>query len=259
MRSTTTLAALCAVTALALTACGSDGDKGGEAGKNGEKVSASSKATASTKAPGSELEKLTGPQIANKAMKAMKSATSLTTDLDGIVDGGSMKYHMSSDSKGECAGKVSMGADGGVELIKTGGLVYMKFDRAFWKSQGGEDGAAAAEAIGERWTKSKASGADAKDFTAFCDSDAMLAGFEAGPNLARKGETTTVDGKPAITLTETDGDETYTTYVATEGKPYILKMVIKGGKEPGTVTFSDFDKPVDAKAPTGDIVDLDAL
>ena len=90
------------------------------------------------------------------------------------------------------------------------------------------------------------------------DSDTMLAGFEGGPNLARKGKTTTVDGKPAITLTETDGDETYTTYVATEGKPYILKMVIKGGKEPGTVKFSDFDKPVDAKAPTGDIVDLDA-
>ncbi|MDW6062142.1 hypothetical protein SAZ11_34115 [Streptomyces sp. FXJ1.4098] len=259
MRSTTTLAALCAVTALALTACGTDDDKGGTAGKSGESVSASSKATPSAKAPGSELEKLTGPQIANKAMKAMKSATSLTTDLDGTVDGGPMKYHMSSDNKGECVGNMAFGTEGKVELVKTGDLIYMKFDRAFWKSQGGKDGADAAATIGDRWTKSKASGSDFKDFASACDSDTMLSGFESGPNLARKGETTTVDGKPAITLTETDGDETYTTYVATEGKPYILKMVIKGGKEPGTVTFGDFDEPVDAKAPTGDIVDLDAL
>lgn len=261
MRSTTTLAALCAVTALALTACGSDDGKDGDDGKSGQTASASSKATPSgkaDKAPGSELEKLTGPQIANKAMTAMKSATSLTTDMNGIVDGGAMKYHMSSDNKGECVGNMSFGTEGHVELIKTGQLVYMKFDRAFWKSQGGEDGQAAADSIGDRWTKSKASGSDFKDFASACDSDAILSEFEAGPNLARKGKTTTVDGKPAIILTETDGDETYTTYVATEGKPYILKLVVKGGKEPGTVTYSDFDKPVDAKAPTGDIVDLDA-
>ncbi|ADI07699.1 putative lipoprotein [Streptomyces bingchenggensis BCW-1] len=261
MRSTTTLAALCAVTALALTACGTDDDKGGTAGKSGQSASASSKATPSSKkskASGSELEKLTGPQIANKAMKAMQSATSLTTALDGTVDGGPMKYRMSSANNGECVGNMSFGTEGKVELIKTGDLIYMKFDRAFWKSQGGKDGAAAADTIGDRWTKSKASGSDFKDFASACDSDEMLSGFESGPNLARKGETTTVDGKPAITLIETDGDETYTTYVATEGKPYILKMVIKGGKEPGTVTFGDFDQPVDAKAPTGDIVDLDA-
>ncbi|MEU9796166.1 hypothetical protein AB0E27_37270 [Streptomyces sparsogenes] len=257
MRSTTTLAALCAVTALALTACGTDDGK--DAGKSGQKVSASSKGSPSATSSGSGLEKLSGPEIADKAMKAMKSAKSLTTDLDGIVDGSPMKYHMSSDSEGECAGKISMGTDGGVELIKTGDLVYMKFDRAFWKSQGGKDGEAAAAEIGDRWTKSKATGADAKDFTAFCDSDTMLAGFEGGPNLSHKGKTTTVDGKPAITLTETEGKETYTVYIATEGKPYVLKMVVKGGKEPGTVTFSDFDKPVDAKAPTGDVVDLDSL
>ncbi|MEU7244867.1 hypothetical protein ACI2L4_30715 [Streptomyces sparsogenes] len=258
MRSTTTLAALCAVTALALTACGTDG-KDGDAGKSGQKVSASSKGSPSATSSGSGLEKLSGPEIADKAMKAMKSAKSLTTDLKGTVDGGPMTYHLSSDSEGECAGRLTMGSDGGVELIKTGDMVYMKFDRAFWKSQGGKDGAAAADMIGDRWTKSKATGADAKDFATFCDSDTMLAGFQDGPSAARKGKTTTVDGKPAITLTETEGKETYTAYIATEGKPYLLKLVTKGGKEPGTVKFSDFDKPVDAKAPTGDVVDLDSL
>ncbi|MET7905668.1 hypothetical protein ABZS86_31090 [Streptomyces sp. NPDC005355] len=247
MRSTTTLAALCAATALALTACGSDAD-GNKAGSGAPK--------ASTPAG---IAGLTGPQISDKAIKATKSTSALTVDLDSIVDGGAMKYHMSSDSKGECVGTMSMGGEGSVRLIKTGGTAYMKYDAAFWREQGGEDGEAAAKMIGDRWTKADASGADAKDLTGACDLDQLLAGFVSGNDLARKGKPATVDGQPAITVVEKDGDETYTMYVATEGKPYLLKLVTKGGKEPGTIRFSDFDRPVDAKAPTGDIVDLDNL
>ncbi|MET7936567.1 hypothetical protein [Streptomyces sp. NPDC005322] len=244
MRSTTTLAALCAATALALTACGTD-DAGAK------KASASPAPT--------RIAGLTGPQIANKAIRTTKSASAITVDLDGIVDGGAMKYHMSSDSKGDCAGTMSMGGDGSVRLIKTGGTAYMKYDAAFWREQGGKDGAAAAKMIGDRWTRTDASGADAKDLTGMCDSDELLAGFVTGDTAARKGKATTVDGQPAITVVEKDGDETYTLYVATQGKPYLLKLVTKGGKEPGTLRFGDFDRPVDAKAPTGDIVDLDKL
>ncbi|GLV79464.1 hypothetical protein [Streptomyces hygroscopicus] len=252
MRSTTILAALCAATALTLTACGTDGT--GPHKDAPAKGSAPAKET--TSAPG--IEALTGPQIINRALKTTKSATSLTIDMDAIIDGAPMKYHMSSDNKGECTGRMTV--DGGtVRLIKTGHTAYMKYDAAFWRSQGGKDGEAAAKLIGDRWTKADASGADAKDLTAMCDSDQLLAGFSAADNAARKGGPATVDGRPAITVTESEGDETYTAYIATEGKPYLLKLVTKGGKEPGTLRLGDFDRPVGAKAPTGDIVDLDTL
>ncbi|WAP56504.1 hypothetical protein [Streptomyces sp. S465] len=247
MRSITILAALCAATAL--TACGTDQHK--DASDKGPTTAEETKAAEGIAA-------LTGPQIINRAIKTTKSATSLTIDMDGIVDGDPMKYHMSSDNKGECTGSMTIG-DGTVRVIKTGHTAYMKYDAAFWRAQGGADGEAAAKMIGDRWTKADASGADAKDFTAMCDSDQLLAGFSAADNIARKGRAATVDGRSAITVTESDGEETYTAYVATEGKPYLLKLVTKGGKEPGTLRFDDFDRPVEAKAPTGDIVDLDTL
>ncbi|WP_432014873.1 hypothetical protein [Streptomyces cucumeris] len=250
MRSTTTLAALCATAtaALALTACG-----GGDGSKTDDTPS-----RAATTARKGGLADLTGPQILDKAVKATKAATSLTVDLDGVVDGGALKYRMTSDTKGECKGTMDLGDEGAVELIKTGDTAYMKYDATFWESQG-EDGKAAAKLIGDRWTKTDASGPDAKDLVDACDAGKMTAGFVTGPSDARKGRSTTVDGVPAVTLTERGGGETTTMYVAARGKPYILKVVIKGGDQPGTLLLSDFDEPVGAKAPTGDVVDLDEL
>ena len=201
---------------------------------------------------------LTGPQIANKALAATKSATSLTMALDGKVDGGDMTFRMSLDKKGDCTGRFET-SDGDIQLLKVGDTAYLKFDDAYWKSQG-KDGEAAKSLIAGRWMKTKATGSDAKDLTAACDLSEALSDFEGDDNVAKKGALTTVDGTPAITLTESDGTERYTMYVATKGKPYILKLVTKGGKEPGTVTLSGFNKPVGAKAPAAkDAVDLDKL
>ncbi|MEV5619036.1 hypothetical protein [Streptomyces bacillaris] len=48
--------------------------------------------------------------------------------------------------------------------------------------------------------------------------------------------------------------------MATKGEPYLLKVTGKGGDEPGTLDFSDYDKPVNAKAPADkDVLDLDEL
>lgn len=40
----------------------------------------------------------------------------------------------------------------------------------------------------------------------------------------------------------------------------MLKLVTKSAKEPGALTFSDYDKPVEAAPPADkDIVDLDKM
>jgi hypothetical protein len=201
---------------------------------------------------------LTGPQIATRAIKATKSADSLTMDLKGIVDGDEMTFRMALDKKGECSGSIKT-ADGAIQLLKTGDTAYLKFDDAYWKSQG-KDGEAAKDLIGHRWMKTKATGADAKDLTGACDLAQVLGDFDGSDTIARKGALTTVNGTPAITLTERDGAEHYTLYVATQGKPYLLKLVTKGGKEPGTVVLSGFDKPVGVKVPAAkDTIDLDKL
>lgn len=114
--------------------------------------------------------------------------------------------------------------------------------------------------IGDRWLKSDASSEDAKDMAALCDLDELLSEFKDVKSPARKGETTTVNGQEAITLTEKNGKNTYELAVATKGEPYLLKVTSKGGDEPGTLNFSDYDKPVNSKAPADkDVLDLDEL
>ncbi|MFC0601364.1 hypothetical protein [Streptomyces palmae] len=249
MRTTPTLAALCAIAALSLTACGSDG--------SGDKPEKPEKADKTAAASGNGLTELTGPQIADKALKASKAATSFHVTMDGTVDGSPFTSEISSSTSAGCVG--DMGMDGGhVKIIKKGDTTYAQYDAAFWKAQG-KDGEDAAKLIGDRWTKTKASDPDTKDLTALCDGEQVLADAVPGAGNAEKGKTTTVDGKPAIILTEKDGDATYTLYVATEGKPYILKAVQKGGEDPGTMVFSDHDKPVKVTAPKAeDVLDLDA-
>jgi hypothetical protein len=87
----------------------------------------------------------------------------------------------------------------------------------------------------------------------------VLDGAEDTNSDASRGKTTAVEGAPAITLHEKDGKDRYTLYVATEGKPYLLRIDSTAGADQGSVFFSDFDKPVPTQKPAGKILDLDAL
>lgn len=56
-----------------------------------------------------------------------------------------------------------------------------------------------------------------------------------------------------------DKEGTYTFYVATEGKPYILKVTYKGTGYQSTTLFGDFDRPVDVRPPAkADVLDASA-
>ncbi|MFI9585369.1 hypothetical protein ACIHCQ_26735 [Streptomyces sp. NPDC052236] len=81
--------------------------------------------------------------------------------------------------------------------------------------------------------------------------------------VATKGEPTKVNGSPAIPLVVTDEADkggSYTFYVATEGKPYILKVVYKGAEYRSTTSFSAFDKPLDVRPPAkADVLDASGI
>ncbi|MEV0123460.1 hypothetical protein AB0I16_18360 [Streptomyces sp. NPDC050703] len=252
MRRTAVSAACLAVAAtLGLTACGTDTGKAGSARQTAEK-----------KGP---FAGLTGGEIADKALKATSGAESLR--IKGEVtdeETGLISMDMALDTGGKCAGSIGMGGQGEMQLINPGGTVYMKYDEKFLRSQSkGEPAAdvrAAVDLLADRWAKTKATSADAKEIAGFCDLDTVLADFTDVHSAARRGGTTTVDGTPAIKLSESDGKEKYELYVATEGKPYLLRVdtVGKDGK-PESLSFGDYDKPVRTTPPTGDVLDLDKL
>ncbi|MFF3483924.1 hypothetical protein ACFYXC_11615 [Streptomyces sp. NPDC002701] len=215
-------------------------------------------------APKGPFAGLTGGEIADQAVEATSNASSLRMKGGMKDDDGSLvDLDMALDEKGRCAGTMSANGQGEAELRMTGDTLYMKYDEKFLRAQ--DEGASKEETdsvvamLAGKWTKMSATGSDAKDIAGFCDLDTVLADFEDVNSDATRGRTTTVDGSPAIVLHEKDGKDAYTLYVATEGEPYLLKVVSRSAEDPGTVTFSDFDTPVPAEKPKGEVIDLDAM
>lgn len=247
----TTLAALCiaAAATVTLTACGTENPATAEktAGKSKEPFAG-----------------LTGGEIAERAIDATKSASSLRMkgEVPDEESGSTIKMDIALNKKGDCAGTMSMDG-GGADMVKTGDTVYMKFDEAFLRAQSEgsskDETQAVVDMMAGKWVKTAATGADAKDIAGFCDLDTVLAEFGDERSNAERGDTTKVGGTPAVTIEEKDSKGRYTAYVATEGKPYLLRVVSKSAKDPGDVTFSDYNKPVPAKAPKGKVLDLDAM
>jgi len=208
---------------------------------------------------------LSGGEIFDRSMKATTDASSLrmTGDVHDDESGGTIRIDIALDKKGECAGTMSFDGQGKADLIKAGDTIYMKYDEKFIRSQSeGESKAdtdAAVSMMAGKWTKMAAKGKDAKDIAAFCDLNTVLGGADKESSDAKRGATTKVDGTPAIVLHEKDGKDNYTAYVATEGKPYLLKLTGDSKTDPVSVALSDFEKPVNATAPKGKVLDLDKL
>ncbi|WP_405860471.1 hypothetical protein OG407_22030 [Streptomyces sp. NBC_01515] len=244
----TALAALCLTTVAAagLTGCLPGADK------------ADSK-------PKGPFAGLTGGEIADRSLTATTGASSLRLkgDIPDDESGGTIVIDMALDKKGECAGTLSFQGKGKADMVKSGDTIYMKYDEAFLRAQSDGESKADTDAVVDmmagKWTKMSAKGADAKDIASFCDLNSMLGGAADGNSDATRGKTTTLDGTPAIALHEKDGKDSYTLYVATEGKPYVLRIDSVSAKDPGTLTFGEYEKPVPAKKPTGKILDLDKL
>ncbi|MFH8840694.1 hypothetical protein [Streptomyces sp. NPDC017868] len=242
-RRTALVAVLGAALALGTTACGPFSDDAKPTGPFGE---------------------LSGSQIVDKAFAATKGAKSLTVDIDERKAAEPFKAYLSLDTRGQCTGTLTTGTTSTVELIKPDRRnVYLRFDEASLREQVKDESAEVQEAalkeLRGRWMKGSVSDPDNKDMVALCDPKQLLGGFEQGASGIVKGAETTVGGQKALALTEPDGKgESSTVYVATQGTPYVLKIVTKGGEEPGTITFSHYGKPVEAKAPAAkDVVKTD--
>ena len=290
-RTTFTALFLAAVATASLTGCQSGQDDSARAGGSegtGATASASGPAagqktdaapdedtdpekspSAPASAPAEPFAGLSADEISDRALAATTGARSLrvTGDVPDEESGGTIRIDLALDRKGECAGTMSMDGQGEAELIKTGDAVYMKYDERFLRAQSKGEPQADTEALvsllAGRWTKMSATGPDAKDMTSFCDLDSMLNDTDgdaddSDPVLTR-GEATTVDGTPVLVLWETDGADRSKLYIASEGKPYLVRFESKSENDAGTLTFSDYDEPVPADAPTGDVIDLEAM
>jgi hypothetical protein len=198
-------------------------------------------------------------EIQDETVEAMRSAKSMTLDFQQ-TGAQQTSMNLSLTKSGECKGSIGLeGAN--AEVVRVDGTSYMKPDTKFWEqSAGSPEQAQLIEAtVGDRWVEA---GTGQDDFASFCDLDTVLKGLDEDKgdkkDNTEKGDESEVRGTPTITLISKEDGETTTVHIATEGEPYILRMEIEGGDEPGEAEFSEFNETVDVQAPA-DSVNLNEL
>ncbi|MEJ8655293.1 hypothetical protein [Streptomyces sp. MS1.AVA.4] len=213
-----------------------------------------------------DIETLTARQISAKAREALLGATSVHITSKGDLGrpGAPDELDLTLDRAGNCAGSVSMGESGSVEVIKRGTTVWLKPDAAFWKNHVPGAGEAAEAIVGDRYVRGSTEDSMLKGMAEVCDLDTFVNRLTGAPEsdvVLTKGKKAEINDVDAIPLTGERSGRTITLYVATEGKPYPVRLVVKGaGAAEATVDFSAYDTPVPAGTPPADeSIDLSTL
>ncbi|MEU9619044.1 hypothetical protein ACIODT_17040 [Streptomyces sp. NPDC088251] len=214
------------------------------------------------------IDKLTAQQIADRSRDALLSAHSLRLSTHGDLGRGgnpSTALDLTLDRDGNCTGSVDLGrSQGSVRIVKRGNDVWVKPDADFWKSQVPDGGPAFAAILNGRYMKGSAADPRLRDVVNGCDLDTFrkLVGDHADNDRGtlNKGRKTTLDGAPVVPVTRLRDGRTVTTYVAATGKPYPLRITVRGGGANAVVGFSAFDRPVPKATPPPDqTYDINAL
>ncbi|MFI6245397.1 hypothetical protein [Streptomyces sp. NPDC051016] len=249
------LSALCVTAVVSLTACGE--------GRNADARPAGASVSASA-SPTSPFEGLDPAEIAERSRLAMVKLRSFRVKGTAIAEGKAMTVDVAVAGKANCLGTFGIG--GGIGQVRWyGGYTYLKGDRKFWQASVAKEGVSSQQAdavvrlLAGRWLREPAGSTGADDEFPFCDTAAMFTKDASDSALTRGGDTE-VNGARGLTLTGKNGAAARTLVVATEGEPYDLRMSVEGGKEPQTVEFSGFNKPVTlTPPPTENVIDMDKL
>ncbi|MEW1659504.1 hypothetical protein [Streptomyces sp. NPDC093707] len=197
-------------------------------------------------------------QISDDALHALLGARSLRLRTQSSTS--ATKLDLTLDRDGNCAGNISKGPLGRVDLIKRGKDVWLKPDAAFWKSQlPGDQGADAARTYQDRYLHGTTqdsflkSLATACDLTAFQKSVAPQSPAPQSPSspsvTLSKGRPTTHEGVRVLPIVKKAKGATQTVYVAIDGTHYPMQLTTEVDHETGTVLLSNYDRPVPSHTP----------
>lgn len=229
-----------------LSGCSGDSDGGDDA------ADSSSSPSASASSDGASATKIVSQVRSDMgALKAVRVTGDITTGAQEI------KLDMQVSTSGDCTGTLSYGG-GTTELLGTGGSVWMRPDEAFWKSFASETADQIINAVGDKWVIVPEGNDGVNEF---CDLDEMLDSLMSDDAEYTEKGTDEVDGSEVLVIESTDEDEgTSTGFVLADAPHYLVKVERTEGTEPGSVTFSEFDEPIQVKAPgKNQVIDLGAM
>lgn len=187
-------------------------------------------------------------ELLDEANDTMSALRSVTVDMSNTAGSGTVTTRLRTDLKERCTARTTWARNGSLEQIRIGETDYVRPDETYLENWSGKS---VADVRPKQWAKVPADEAQPGDGLAACTWP-----FESF-GKATKGAAGSVGGREAIALHVTDkGDKggAYTFYVATTGKPYLLKTVYKGGGNVTTTSFSAFDEPLDIRPPAAELV-----
>ncbi|WP_051740659.1 hypothetical protein [Kitasatospora sp. MBT66] len=209
-------------------------------------------------APGLDTEKLTAEEIQKQAKDALAGATSVKVVGTVNKDADQVSVDLAVDTKGQCKGTLSLPGTGKFELLGDGKQVYLKPDAAFLNSATEGKNPQAVELLKGRWIGGAQDDPDMKELTTACNLKELTKTFGAGDDSKAtnitKGSAGTVNGAKTFSVkSQNSSGGEVTLHVATEGKPYPLRIE-KSGKGGGQMDFTDIDKALTVQAPPADQV-----
>jgi hypothetical protein len=193
----------------------------------------------------SPLEGKTGPQVADAAADALDEAGAVHVSGTMTSDGqeGQIDLQLQGD---DVLGTITLGG-AELQIIGTGGALYMQAPSEFWASSGLPPAAIAM--FEGQWVKVPADQAGGME-------EFSLTGFTTllrDPDDGAIEDEVTTDGD-VVVVRQDDGS---TLRVADDDPSYPLELTNKGDSA-GTVTFSRFGEKQEISAPVN-VLDLDAL
>lgn len=241
-------AVACAAALVSLTACTSDTKSVESAGDPKPSVSAE----ASPAAEPNGIEKLSAKEIYNTGMKTNAAAGSFHEKMTREGGGSDLKL-----SATGCVGNVEISGKGSFQIIRKGNDIWAKPDSTF--ADGMNSAIDEKAFFTTKWTHGTQSNALMAKLATWCHNEQITAPdtLDADTKLT-KGKVATVDGQQVVPVVMAGKGESVTWYMATTGKPYLLRRDSTRDDMPDLV-YSDFGTAVDAKAPSGSVVKAPAL
>jgi hypothetical protein len=200
---------------------------------------------------GNGIESKSPQQILEATKAAASTATSV--HIKGTIVTGGKPISLDMELLAGKGGKGTISQEGfTIQLVQTGGAVYINGSAAFYKHV---SGSAAAALLQGKWLKAPAASGELASLAELTNLGKLLDTALAGHGTVSKGPTTTIEGQKAVELKDaTKGGQLF---VAATGKPYPLQ-ISKSGSESGKVVFQRWDQPVTLEAPKN-AIDIGAL
>lgn len=200
---------------------------------------------------GGTSEEPSATQLLDDANAAMSDLKSVTIETATKVTGGEDRSsHLVTDLKATCAYRTASASGARLDQIRIDGSDYVRPNRTHMEESGRK---VAGKGEQRLWIKDHSSESNPDAGLSDCTHEFASLG------KATKGESSEINGVPTVLLKvpdkETEGEFGF--HVATEGKPYILKVVYKDATFDNTVSFSAFDEPLDVRPPDkDDVIDV---